>query len=230
MAAAANVNEPSGKARYGGHPDWRQARVLPTGGEDPRRRLIMRLVKFVLPAVAVFFLALMIVWPRLFHEESKFELTTSEISAVKDDLRMSSPHFTGVSSDNRPYRVIAEAAVQDMNDHELVRLETLQADLSMRDGSWLSLNAKAGLMHNGLQTLQLDGQIEVYSDFGYAFYTESALIDLKAGTLRADRPVRLQGPMGHLRARTLYASDHGQLLHFSGDVKVVIFPRSGDAG
>lgn len=214
----------------GGQPDWRQARALPDMAEDPRRRLIMRLVKFVLPVVALIFLALMIAWPRLFQEESKFDLTYSEISAGKDDLRMSSPRFTGMSADNRPYRVIADAAIQDLNDHDLVRLQNLQADLLMQDGSWLSLNAKGGLMHNGLQTLQLDGKIEVYSELGYAFYTESAQIDLDAGSMLADQPVRLQGPMGHLRARTMRASENGQKLHFAGDVRVVIFPRSGGAG
>lgn len=214
----------------GGSQDWHRARPLPGSGEDPRRRLIMRLVKFVLPAVALIFLALMVAWPRLFREESKFELTTSEISAVKDDLRMSSPRFTGMDADNRPYRVTADAAVQDMNDHDLVRLEALQADLSMTDGSWLSVNANNGLMHNGLQILQLDGQIEAYSDFGYAFYTQSAQIDLKAGSLYSDQPVRLQGPYGHLRAKTMRATERGQRLHFAGDVKVIIFPRSGGAG
>lgn len=214
----------------GGPQDWHRARPLPGSGEESRRRLIMRLVKFVLPAVALIFLALMVAWPRLFREESKFELTTSEISAVKDDLRMSSPRFTGMGADNRPYRVTADAAVQDLNDHELVRLEALQADLSLKDGSWLSVNAKNGLMHNGLQTLQLDGQIEAYSDFGYAFYTQSAQIDLKAGSLYSDQPVRLQGPYGHLRAKTMRATERGQRLHFAGDVKVIIFPRSGEAG
>lgn len=210
--------------------DWRHARAFPTSGEDPRRRLIMRLVKFVLPIVALFFLALMIAWPRLFREESKFELTSSEISAVKDDLRMSSPRFTGIGADNRPYMVTADSAVQDLDDHELVRLDVLQADLSLKDGSWLSVNAKNGLMHNGLQTLQLDGQIEVYSDSGYALYTESALIDLDSGALYADRPVRLQGPYGHLRSMTMRATERGQRLHFAGDVKVIIYPRAGGAG
>ena len=135
-----------------------------------------------------------------------------------------------MGADNRPYRVTADAAVQDLNDHELVRLEALQADLSLKDGSWLSVNAKNGLMHNGLQTLQLDGQIEAYSDFGYAFYTQSAQIDLKAGSLYSDQPVRLQGPYGHLRAKTMRATERGQRLHFAGDVKVIIFPRSGEAG
>lgn len=213
-----------------GPQDWRHARALPGGSEDPRRRLIMRLVKYVLPAIAMAFLALMIAWPRLFEEESKFDLTKAEISAVKDDLRMNSPRFTGIGSDNRPYLVTADSAVQDQNDRELVRLENLQADLSMTDGSWLSVNANNGLMHNGLQTLQLDGRIEAYSDFGYAFYAESARIDLDAGTLVSELPVRVQGPHGHLRAKSLRATERGRRLHFAGDVKVIIFPRAGERG
>ncbi len=213
-----------------GRRDWVQARALPGGGEDPRRRLIMRLVKFVLPAVALVFLALMVVWPRLFKQESQFELTTADVSRVKDDLRMSSPRFTGMSADNRPYMVTADSAVQDVNDHELVKLDNLQADLAMSDGSWLSVTAKSGLMHSALQTLQLDGQIEAYSDLGYAFYTQSAQIDLDAGTLSASTPVRLQGPLGHLRASTMRAADQGKTLHFAGDVKVVIYPGAKGAG
>ena len=216
-------------AGSGGPQDWRQARALP-GGDGQRRRLIMQLVKYVLPVVALGFLALMIAWPRIFKEESKFDLTSTEITRVKDDLRMSNPEFTGMGADNRPYRVTANAAVQDATDHELVRLDALQADVSLNDGSWLSVNANTGLMHNGLQTLQLNGRIETYSDLGYALYTESALIDLDAGSLVADQPVRLQGPYGHLRAKSMRATERGQRLHFAGDVKVIIYPRAQDNG
>lgn len=209
--------------------DWRQARAV-SGPESSRRRLVMRLVKFVLPLVALGFLAVMIAWPRFTQKESQFELDYSDIAKEQDDLSMSSPRFTGADAKNNPYMITANAATQDANDRELVRLDMLQADLAQSDGSWLSVNATSGLMHNGLQTLQLDGQVEAYSDLGYAFYTSSARLDLDAGSLQADQPVRLQGPAGHLRANTMLATERGQHLHFQGAVKVTIYPKAGGAG
>lgn len=208
--------------------DWRQARET-IGPENPRRRLIVRLVKFVLPVVALGFLAVMIAWPRFAQKESQFDLDYSDITKEQDDLRMSSPRFTGTDDENNPYTITADAATQDPHDRELVQLDALQADLAQSDGSWLSVNATTGLMHNGLQTLQLDGQVEAYSDLGYAFYTSSARLDLDAGSLLADQPVRIQGPAGHLRADRMLATDRGQRLHFEGNVKVIVYPKAEGA-
>lgn len=212
--------------------DWlraRQPRETISDASAARRRLILQLVKFVLPVLALGFLMLMILWPRLTGQEDIDAFTESEISAPGDDLQMSSLRFTGMDGDNLPYLITATAATQDAQDHELVHLDALQADIALADGAWVAVNARSGLMHNALQTLQLDGQVEAYLDNGYAFYTESARIDLSNGSLHADQPVRLQGPLGHLRARMLLASEKGQKLHFAGDVRVTVFPRGGGA-
>lgn len=211
--------------------DWLQARENRANFSDSggSRRLILQLVKFVLPVLALGFLMLMLLWPRLAEKETAPEFADPGSPALRDDLRMSSLRFTGMDGDNRPYLITATTATQDPADNELVHLENLQADIALDAGAWLAINARSGLMHNALQTLQLDGQVEAYMDNGYAFTTESARIDLSKGSLFADQPLRIQGPLGHLRARTMLASDKGQKLHFAGDVRVTVYPRGGGA-
>ena len=211
--------------------DWLRARenhgTLPDFGQ--KRRLLLQFVKFVLPLLALGFLMLMLLWPRLAEKETAPEFADTGVAASRDDLRMSSLRFTGMDGDNRPYLVTATSATQDPEDNELVHLENLQADVALDAGAWVAINARSGLMHSGLQTLQLNGQVEAYMDNGYAFYTESARIDLSRNSLYADQPLRIQGPLGRLRARTMLASNKGQNLHFAGDVRVMIYPRGGGA-
>lgn len=211
--------------------DWLQVRENRERFSDSgrMRRLFLQFVKFVLPVLALGFLVLMLVWPRLTEKKTAPEFADAANSTARDDLRMSSLRFTGMDGENRPYLVTATSATQDSEDSELVHLENLQADIALDAGDWAAINARTGLMHSGLQTLQIDGQVEAYLDNGYAFYTESARIDLSKNSLYADQPVRIQGPLGHLRARTMLASDRGQKLHFAGNVSVMIYPRGGGA-
>ena len=66
----------------------------------------------------------------------------------------------------------------------------------------------------------------MYSDDGLALRTAEADVDLAQGMATGDRPIEVQGPLGHLQANGFRLSRDGQSLTFTGGVRMTIPPRT----
>jgi len=211
--------------------DWLGARApLVAGG--PGRRRVLRAIKIALPLIAAALVAAIFVWPNLFGKTAgRIALNFSGLPALPaledSELRMTNPRFTGVDAQNRAYTVTAAMATQSLGDHQQIALDALEADIVLGDGSWLSVRASSGEIHTGRQQLRLSGVVDAYSDRGYEFHGASASFDLAAGAMQSDEPIRAQGALGQLRANSMRAEDRGQFVSFSGEVRVILYPRRG---
>lgn len=202
----------------------------PRPADGPGRRRALRVIKIALPLLAVALLGAVISGPGLFNKPgSHVALKFSDLPTVAgDELRMTRPRFTGADADNRAYAVTADSATQSLADREQITLSGLEAEIDT-GGAWLSISASRGEIHTARQTLQLSGTVDAYSDLGYEFHGSEAWLDLAAGTMQSGRPLRAQGEFGWLRADSMRAEDRGQSVSFSGNVRVVIYPRPGGA-
>lgn len=208
--------------------DWLGARAPIVAGGQGRRRAL-RAVKIALPLIAAAMVGAIFAWPNLFGKTAgRIALNFSGLPALEDnELRMTNPRFTGVDAQNRAYTVTAAMATQSLEDHKQIALDTLEAEIVLGDGSWLSVRASSGEIHTGRQQLRLSGVVDAYSDRGYEFHGASARFDLAAGAMQSDEPIRAQGALGQLRANSMRAEDRGQLVSFSGEVRVILYPRRG---
>lgn len=181
-------------------------------------------MKIALPLGALILLGIMIGYSGLFEDREGLAITFAEVNAVEDDLRMVSPRITGVDANGRPYVMTAFTATQAAENPNLITLETIQADLTLDDAEdWISLSARSGLLQADVEMLDLFGQIDIFSTEGYEFHAERARLDFRNGTLVSDQPVSGQGPLGTLEANGMEATNNGDLLRFTGGVKVVIY-------
>jgi len=206
-----------------------------TGAPAPDRqppRLSMRngyslfvgTLKVVLPALAVALILLVVVWPQLVPEDSRFRVGLSDLapdSAGK--LTMVNPRFQGVDAQDRPFSVVAQTATQEKSGADVVELDQPKADITLKDGAWLALTADHGTFDRASQTLHLDGHVSLFHDRGFEMRTETAHVDLKAGTARSDTPVAGQGPAGHLEAEGFRLEDKGGTIVFTGKSKLTLY-------
>ncbi|HZD26080.1 MAG TPA: LPS export ABC transporter periplasmic protein LptC, partial [Alphaproteobacteria bacterium] len=139
-------------------------------------------------------------------------------------LAMLSPRYLGTDASGRPFTITAEKAVQDPHDLRRITLQTLQADMTLSDGTWVTLMAEGGLYHQGRQTLQLQGPVSVYSDAGYEFHAGDVAIDFGKGTASSQGAVNGHGPLGELRAEHMRILQGGQHLIFNDNVAVTLRP------
>lgn len=182
------------------------------------------LMKIVLPLVAVGLLGAVLLWPTLeSRQEAALSWANTEIRA--DGLEMIAPVLTGVDDKGRPYTVTAAKATADGLQPTQVTLSEIKADMATEDGKPVHVIAAAGLYRLKAETLDLEGGVTVTLSDGHQVKLESVRLDLAKGTASSDKRVIAFGPTGQIEANSMSASDGGHVMHFVGQVRVVITPR-----
>ena len=218
--------------------DQREARGisrhrLPSGRRDvrinPFRRVIVNMLKFVLPLIAMTIMALVILWPQIEQvQDSGFRLGFSTSPEdLMENVAMSNPRFFGVDGNRQPFTVTANEAVEttetaDRPDH--IYLAGPQADITLEDGSWIAMTANEGFYTEIDGMLDLVGTVNMYHDNGFEIHTQEAEIAMNSGSARGDVPVNGQGPFGTIKSDSGFElEDKGAVIRFLGKSQLVIF-------
>jgi len=207
--------------RAGDTYDARRANVLRSAASYSR---FVRTLKIMLPLSAFGVVAAAMLFVLFYDADDTLTLSFTAVEHVDNDLRMVNPRFSGMDDERRPFLVTATSATQDARDPRNVTLETLQADMALSETSWVSLSAERGALDSEAETLDLSGNISFFTDEGYEFHTEHALVQLREQRVTADTEVSGQGPLGTMRADGFVAEDGGDLLRFTGNVRMRIYP------
>ena len=187
--------------------------------------LFARLMRYVLPVVAVVLLATVVVWPLISGQEDGFRLSFSPADAIDSGpLMMENARYIGVDSRNQSYTVIAEQAIQESVEADLIELITPKADIILSDNGWLALTAERGSYFRGSEILDLEGRVNSFSDEGFEMRTEAARVELALGRASGSLPVEGQGPLGVLNAVGFEFIEGGAIIRFGGPVRLVIYP------
>lgn len=213
----------------GARPDGMRARFQAREQQvSLRYSRFVGMMKLLLPMIGLGLIVVILAWPNESDQIGGFHLSFAKGDAADaDKLVMVNPRYTGTDQSQRPFTVTASSATQDPEDQRRVTLDAPQADMTMEDGSWLTVLASGGIYHQLEQTLNLDGPVNIFSDLGYEFHAESAVIDLETGGARSDRPIYGQGPFGSVRSDRLTVTQSGQRLLFEGNVHMIIRPFEG---
>jgi lipopolysaccharide export system protein LptC len=179
-------------------------------------------LKWLLPTGALLVLGV-IVWSWSNPGTKAFRL---DYSATRVDFsgqdEMLKPRFLGIDGRQQRYTVTAEVAMRPERGHEQIFLMKPAADITMKNGDWLTLKAEQGIYDRQAATLELHGSVSMYVDNGFEMHTEKAEFDLSQGTARGNQAVLSQGPWGVLRAAGFEYSPKGQIFHFSGRPTLVL--------
>ena len=195
-------------------------RRLPTPGALARRRTLIRLTKWLLPAAALALLSLIALWPELDHATDQARLTFRRMSGDIGGARLTDAHYHAVDELGRPYTVTAAVAQQD--GPERINLTQPKGDITLTNGTWLMLQAKRGVYMQHAQQLDLSRDVTLYRDDGTTMRTAAASINLKDGAAAGADPVHAEGPFGTLDAQGFTVVDKGAAIQFSGPARVLL--------
>ena len=207
------------------------------GAKPPRRRLafalnrhrpaarasrLVALMKLVLPAAALAIVALTFAWPQLLPDQREIRIGDAKIAGVNvDGLVMDNPRFIGTDSDQRPYQITATSASQRGKGDQLVYLQDPKADILMKNSGWVAMTARAGIYDKKVETVDLSGEVTLFYDRGYQFASNSARVDLRAGTAEGRQPVSGHGEGGRIEGEGFQLFDRGARIIFTGRSKAV---------
>ncbi len=196
----------------------------PVSPATARRSRFVGLMKWVLPIIAFLLVAIVVVWPEVSKRAPTLRLTIADVNVSGPTIGMVKARYVGTDRDDQPFVITADQATPRADDRDAIELDRLAADITLSDGRWLALSARAGLYHRTRETLRLEGPVTLFSDDGFQVSAERVDVDLATGVVVSDGPIEGQGPLGQLRARSFEAIDRGQRLFFRGDVRMTIYP------
>ena len=183
------------------------------------------LAKIALPLIALALVMVLVAWPQTQSEDPTFQVSLAALpEGDAGDAAMTRARFVGTDAKDQVFVITAERAVPNAINPERIRLETLQADLTLNSGAWVSMLSVTGLYDRTQQSLTLLDGVDFFADNGFALHTASALIDLAGGTAQGSETVRAQGPMGELDADSFRMEREGQRLFFKGNVRMTLQP------
>lgn len=201
-------------------------RIGPAGGPRVRKSRFVRLMRVMLPLLALVLTTVVLVWPQMNKPEG-FRLSFSDVGTSDDQLVMRNARFRGTDSENRPFLITADNAMQDPAHQDQVILDSLNADITLEDGTWLTLRADTGVFFQNERKLALHGNVAVYSDLGYEFHADEAEADLAKGTVESDSRVWGHGPMGRIKANGLRIYERGAVVRFINGVETTLHNDKG---
>ncbi len=198
-------------------------------GDPQHYTRFVTIMKRALLLTALALIAAVIAYSLQPREQNNVAMTFERISKVANDLAMIKPQLHGTNSAGNPFVVTADQAVQDGPNAHRARLVNVQADMTLKGGTWLTLNAANGLFDADKKTLKLNGAISAFSDSGYELHTDQADVDLAAGRMVGDHAVTGHGPLGTLSADSFVIDKTMKQVELMGHVKMVFY-RHGSGG
>ncbi len=183
------------------------------------------LMKIALPSAAGFLLLLVVLLPQLRRDADRYRIDTEISDAPSDDnnLSMTNARYFGTDDEGQPYSVLANGVRQRPENQETIELNGPSAEISLKDGKFLSAKANAGLYNREDKKLDLSGNVDVGEENGYRFKTNSALVNLDEGTATGKEPVTGEGPLGTMEAQEGFnLLDRGRNVHFNGKSRLVL--------
>lgn len=184
-------------------------------------------MKRTLPVVAASLTAIVLVFALVPRDFTRMAMKFTHLGSIDNDLTMTHPRLTGTDEQGQPYVVTAETAVQD-GQGQHIQLKKVEADITLKDGTWLNIVSDAGVIDNDAHTLRLNGHINIYSDNGYEAHTLEASVDLKTSVIRGSSHIEAQGPLGTLSANQFEIHRDVKQLFFTGNIHSVFYQSGGN--
>ncbi|HUJ46817.1 MAG TPA: hypothetical protein VLV55_06765 [Rhizomicrobium sp.] len=186
------------------------------------------------------------------RDSGRYTMAFQYLEKLANDLAMLRPHLTGTDGDGNPFVITADLAVQDPHHLHRAKLSNIDADLTDKGRAWYTMNSPHGFLDTDAQKLWLDGNLSLYSDSGYELHTTAAFVDLAPScdpvtgkgppprpgkprgrcarvTVRGNRPVHGQGPLGTFRADRFHIERPTKHLYLDGHVAMRIYPSQGSS-
>lgn len=184
----------------------------------------VKTMRVVLPLIAIALTFIVIVLPKMKDQlvivpkETLVQPTNSNIGANE----LLNPNFETIDSNKNPVKVTATRALQNQENPNLLKLENPQADLKMKDGSDVDIQAVNGAYEQETEKLFLTKDVIIKHASGYQLNAEELRIDMKTKEAFSDKNVTINGPAAKIEATGLEGNVDNGILTFKGPAKMTL--------
>lgn len=184
----------------------------------------IKLMRYALPLIALALMVVVITWPEMDDKVvviQKNELIPSSSNDIGEN-ELLNPRFETTDAQNQPVNVTAARALQNQENPNLVTLDAPNADLQMKNGARINIQALDGTYEQESEKLFLQNNVKVNHESGYALHAEELRVDLKTREAFSDKDVQIDGPDATIEAKGLEGNMNEGILTFKGPAKLTL--------
>lgn len=187
-----------------------------------RHSYLVRILKFALPTISICSLALYFITSSISFSVGDLKGSIGKIEVSKDGLRMVNPRLEGFTDKNSKYVVVAEDAVQNLKNPNLIKLNSIDAKMTDEKRGWSRVLAANGSFHTKKEVLKLRGGIRVTSSSGIVADLDAADLNMKKHSIVSKTPVVVKMTTGRVSANNMIINTKSKTIQFDGAVRVHI--------
>ena len=139
---------------------------------------------------------------------------------------MEKPAIAGRNAKGINYSMVAEKALQDIRNPNLITLKNIKAAMPMQGDSIAHVQALSADFDRAADTLKMHEPFTITVDNGMRAEFTGASLDIKGGTLITDQPVAIHKGAASVVAQSLKMTDKGSVIEFDGQVRMHIDPSA----
>ena len=179
------------------------------------------LIKIVFLATASALVLLVVAWSFSVPSDEKITISLSNSKPINNiNEGLTNGRFIGKDKNNQTYIITADYAEPINGNPREIALQTLQADITLDDGTWITLKAPEGVLNRNQNELLLGDSVYIYADNRFEVFTNLVKIDLSNSIITSDSKINMQSSYGNLEANSFNFNNNINNLRFS-NVKLI---------
>jgi lipopolysaccharide export system protein LptC len=200
---------------------WRSGLTLGSVAERlrnlPSNRYSRRvaLMKLALPAIGVFLLLVVTIWPRVAPFFDRLRFAKIDLREA-GELRMINPRYAGTDRSGHPFVVTATVGRQVPARNDLMALDGVKADVKSHSGATIVVTSDSAVYQSQTQFLDMFGDVTLVHENGTKIVTAAARLDVANNAAEGHDPVEGHGPSGDIKAEGFQIIDKGDIVVFTG--------------
>ena len=167
--------------------------------EKPDNRKYIRYFIMLLTLTIIFFVFFNNNAP-MRKETLNKEIFQGTYDKTENLVKINKAKLVGINSQNRPYTITAEKAINEKTERNIFYLYNVAADISRINGSWLIINTKVASYNVKSKTFTSNEEVEIFYDDGSSLSTSNMTYNFKKGLLTCNDGIVMFGKWGTLTA------------------------------
>ncbi len=184
-----------------------------------------RLLKKIVPSLAVIALIALVFWPFVNSKEGSFTLAIDRLDKRDENAKLIKPRYVGIDKHNHPVNISAETAFRKNNDDNDYYLKNLLADLKMSDGTGIKIRATSGMFDADVQEITLNGTVEITTENNFHLITDHTLFLINEKIATGNHGMTGSTSFGTLRADRFHVDVNQEIIRLKGNVKMHFDPQ-----
>ncbi|CAN7147649.1 LPS export ABC transporter periplasmic protein LptC [Rhizobium rhizogenes] len=139
---------------------------------------------------------------------------------------MERPAIAGRNKDGINYSMLAEKALQDIKNPNMITLKSIKASMPVNNDVIAHVTAESADFDRQADTLKLTDPFTILMDNGLRAEFRTAFLDVKKGDLSSQDQVAIYRGGMSVVAQSIKMTDKGSVIEFDGQVRMNIDPTT----